>query len=116
MTMLGFEALDLNKDLRRHRGGIHVSEPRKERLFFVHVVAGTRLGEVMQSGFNSATLLGVEYAAACPRGDKTEDSEEALDPAVTIFEHADGIVESAIWFCADLDRHCHTSTGRRRAE
>ena len=37
--------------------------------------------------------------------DQEEDVEEVLYPAMAVFQHANRVIESAVWFCAYLYRH-----------
>jgi hypothetical protein len=37
--------------------------------------------------------------------DQAEDVEEVLNPAMAVFQHANRVIESTVWFCAYLYRH-----------
>jgi hypothetical protein len=37
--------------------------------------------------------------------DQAEDVEEVLNPSMAVFQHANRVIESAVWFCAYLYRH-----------
>lgn len=77
-------------------------------MFFVVIVTAAALIEVVKGRGDGGSLLPIESPAGGLCGDRAEDMQETLDAAVAVGEHAEGVVESAVWFCANLYGHVGT--------
>jgi len=88
--------------------GFDCAKTGEEGFFFVGVVAPTALIEVMESSGCGFPLFLVEWPAGGLCRDGAEDVKESLNAAVAVFEHAEGIVESTVWFCANSYGHGFT--------
>ena len=96
--MVAFEAVDSFEGGRCEFG----AKAWEDRLFFVRGVAFAAGAEVLERGEDGGLLFGGEGALVGSLGDQAEEVEEALDSAVAVFQHANGIVEAAVGFGAYL--------------
>src|ERR1035441_4310616 len=92
--MVAFEAIDFFEIA----SGEFSPQSRKQRLFFIGCVPFATHVEILKCSLNGGSL----FAGKAPRvpalSNQAQDVEEMLDPAMAIFQHANRIVESAVWF------------------
>src|ERR1035441_5577331 len=89
----------------RKRARLRFTQPGKERLFLILRVALSARAEVLKCSLHRIALFAGETSSLGTADYHTENAQEALDPPVAVFQHADGIVESAIGLCTNLNRH-----------
>ncbi len=61
--------------------------------------------KVLKGSLYGGPLFAGEAPGVCTFSNHAQDVEEMLNPAMTVFQHANRIIESAIWFCTYLYRH-----------
>jgi hypothetical protein len=61
--------------------------------------------KVLQRGVDRGGFFPGQSPASSAIRYHPEDLQKALDSTVAILEHAEGIVESGVWFRADLNSH-----------
>src|ERR1035441_1673100 len=101
--MVAFKTADLfhaNKGLS--------TQPRKQGLFFICCVPFATYVKILKRSLYSRPLFTGKAPGVRTLGDQAHDVEEVLNPAMTVFQHANRIIESAIWFCTYL--YCHRAT------
>jgi S-adenosylmethionine hydrolase len=81
------------------------TQPWKERLFFICCMPFATHVKILERSLHGRRLFAGKAASMRSLGDQTQYFKEALNPAMAVFEHANWIIESAVWFCAYLDRH-----------
>src|ERR1019366_8998064 len=84
------------------------TQPRKQRLFFIRRVPLSAGAAVLKSSLHRIALFADQAPALGAFSHHAENAEEALDPAMAVFEHAKRIIESAVGLRANLYRHVST--------
>jgi hypothetical protein len=63
--------------------------------------------KVLKGSLYGGPLFASKAPGVCTLSNHAQDIKEVLNPPMTVFQHADWIVESAVWFRAYL--YCHLS-------
>jgi hypothetical protein len=106
MQRAGFHVFRLKPfDVCEYRMRVELTKPREERIFFVSIVAWSGLTEVVQRGLGCSLFFILERAALRLTNHFEKNVEETFNPAMAIFQHANGVIESTIGFCAYLHSH-----------
>jgi hypothetical protein len=102
--MITFQPADFLKRIRVGR-----TEAWEKRLFFIRRVALSAGTKVLQRRFHRIALFAGKSSPLGAVNHRTENAQEALDPPVAVFQHPNGIIESAIGLCTNLNRHRFSS-------
>ena len=86
------------------------AETRKERLFFVCIVARAAHPKILERSLDRSHFFIVQRSVRRAFHHQAENVDEVLDSAMAIGKHANWIVEPAVGFCAYL--YCHSSLPR----
>jgi len=86
-------------------GGGRSAQSRKEGLFFIRCVPFPANVKILKRRLHGRPLFAGKASGMRTFSNHTQDVEEMLNPAMAVFQHADRIIESAVWFCAYLYRH-----------
>jgi hypothetical protein len=84
---------------------VGLAQSWKERFFLIRCVALSASSEVLQRSLDCIAFLIGKTPALRSIYHNTKNAEEALDPSVAVFEHADRVIKTAIGSCADLNCH-----------
>jgi hypothetical protein len=85
---------------------VGLTQSWKKRFLFIHSMALSACPEVLQCSLDGIPLLASQTPALCAINYHAEDAEETLNPPVTVLEHADRIIETAVGLSTYLNRHC----------
>jgi hypothetical protein len=99
--MITFQPVDFLKGIRVAR-----TQAREKRFFLIRRVALSASTKVSQRRFHRIALFAGKTSSLSTIDHHTEDAQETLDPPVAVFEHPNGVIESAIGLCTNLNRHC----------
>jgi hypothetical protein len=102
--MITFQPADFLKRIRVAR-----TQAWEKRLFFIRGVALSARAEVLKCSLHRISLFADESSPLGAVNHHTENAQEALDPPVAVFQHPNGIIESAIGLCTNLNRHRFSS-------
>jgi hypothetical protein len=102
--MVAFQPVNFRK-----RARLRFTQPGKERFFLIRRVALSARAEVLQRRFHRIALFAGKSSPLGAVNHRTENAQEALDPPVAVFQHPNGILESAIGLCTNLNRHRFSS-------
>jgi hypothetical protein len=81
----------------------------EKRFFLIRRVALSARAEVLKCSLHRIALFAGETSSLGAADYHTENAQKALDPPVAVFQHPNGIIESAIGLCTNLNRHRFSS-------
>ncbi len=84
---------------------IGLAQSWQERFFLIRCVASSASLEVLEGSLHRIAFLLGKSPALRSIDHNTKNAEEALDPSVAVFEHADRVVKTAVVLRANLNRH-----------